>query len=292
MTHLLPAFGWMLGALGCFTLTAVASRELALLGHSTFQMQFLRLVVAAVILLPFIVRSRGRIARTGNFKLQLFRNVLHYLASLGWYYGLAVLPLATVFAIEFTTPLWLALIAALFLGERLNQGRLVALAMGFLGVLVIVRPGIADFGLASLIVLAAALGFGGSHASAKGLTRSDSVLTILFYMTFLQIPMGIVPALLTWSPMADASWFWGAAMGSAALAAHFCMTRALSLADATLVIPMDFLRVPLVALCGFLFYAERIDLFVMAGALLIFSGNYYSLRRERVAMRAQASSPT
>lgn len=288
MTHLLPAFGWMLGALGCFTLTAVASRELALLGHSTFHILFLRTIVASVILLPFVIRSRGRIARTGSFGLQVLRNILHYSASLGWYYGLAVLPLATVFAIEFTTPLWLALIAALLLGERLTQGRIVALALGFLGVLVIVRPGVEDFGLASLIVLAAALGFAGSHASAKGLTRTDSVLTILFYMTFLQIPMGIVPAVLTWTGMGAASWAWGIAMGVAALSAHFCMTRALSLADATLVIPMDFLRVPLVALCGFLFYAERIDLFVMLGALLIFSGNYYSLRRERKPAEAPA----
>lgn len=287
MTPLVRALGWMIGALACFSLTAVASRELSLLGHSTFQIQFLRLMAAAVILLPFIIRSGGRIARTGNMKLQVFRNALHYSASLGWYYGLAVLPLATVFAIEFTTPLWLALIAALFLGERLNQGRIVALILGFVGVLVIVRPGFADFGLASLVVLAAALGFGASHASAKGLTRTDSVMTILFYMTVLQIPMGIVPAWLTWSGMVAGSWLWGAGIGAAALAAHFCMTRALSLADATVVIPMDFLRVPLIALCGFLFYAEQIDLFVLAGALLIFTGNYYSLRRERAAMKAQ-----
>ena len=283
MTPLIRALLWMGGALSCFTLTALASRELALLHLSTFQILFLRALVAAVILMPFVIRSKGRIARTGNLRLQVIRNVLHYSASLGWYYGIAVLPLATVFAIEFPTPLWVAVIAMLLLGEKMNQGRVVALAVGFVGVLVIVRPGIADFGLDSLIVLACALGFAGSHASAKGLTRSDSVLTILFFMTWLQIPMGIVPAILTWGSMGLAAWFWAAVMGTAALSAHLCLTRALSLADATVVVPMDFLRVPLVALLGFLVYAEKIDVFVLVGAFIIFAGNYYSLRRERAA---------
>jgi drug/metabolite transporter (DMT)-like permease len=186
-----------------------------------------------------------------------------------------------VFALEFTTPIWAALLALLFLGERFNRGRVVALALGVLGVLVITRPGVQPLDLGILIGLAAAVGFAVSLTATKGLTRYDGVFAILFWMLAMQLLIGLVPALLFWQPVAwaDVPWLLVAAMTG--ISAHLGIAKAFQQADATVVLPMDFLRLPLIALVGALFYGEGLDPWVIAGAALIFIGNEYSLRRER-----------
>jgi drug/metabolite transporter (DMT)-like permease len=268
-----------------FTLGGVAARELAHAGLSVFQITFLRSIFAGVLLLPLILRSRGRIARSSNMKLQVLRNLFHMTGSLGWYYGVGILPLATVVALEFTTPLWLALIAVLLLGEKMNVGRAIAMALGFAGVLIIVRPGVVGLDFASIVVLGAAA----SHACAKYLSARDSVQTILFYMVAVSSVATLVPAVLTWAPVSPVSWLWVCIMAGTVIGAHSCLTRALRLADATVVIPMDFLRVPLTAAVGFLAYAEVVDPFLLIGTLVIFLGNFYSVRRERRAAPATAA---
>lgn len=283
---LLQAVGWMSVTLCMFTLGGVAARELAHAGLSVFQITFLRSIFAGVLLLPLILRSRGRIARSSNVKLQVLRNLFHMSGSLGWYFGVGVLPLATVVALEFTTPLWLALIAVLLLGEKMNMGRAIAMALGFAGVLIIVRPGVVGLDFASIVVLAAAACYAGSHACAKYLSARDSVQTILFYMVAVSSAATLIPAVLTWAPVSPVSWLWVCIMAGTVIGAHSCLTRALRLADATVVIPMDFLRVPLTAAVGFLAYAEVVDPFLLVGTLVIFLGNFYSVRRERRAAPA------
>ena len=285
---LLQAVLWMTVTLCMFTLGGVAARELARDGLSVFQITFLRSGIAFIALLPLVIRSGGGIARSSNVKLQVLRNTFHLFGSLGWYYGVAILPLATVVALEFTTPLWLALIAVLLLGEKMNAGRAVAMALGFLGVLIIVRPGVADFGLASFVMLAAAACYAGSHACAKYLSGRDSVPTILFYMAVVSSGVTAIPAIFTWAPVSGLAWMWAFIMAGTVLGAHTCLTRALRLADATVVIPMDFLRVPLTAAVGFLAYAELVDPFLLIGTAVIFLGNFYSVRRERKLAPAAA----
>jgi len=148
-------------------------------------------------------------------------------------------------------------------------------------VLLILRPGLAVVHPAALAVLLGAVAYGVSHTLTKKLSGYDRPLTILFYMTLMQLPLGLVPSLFDWTTPSLAMWPWLIAVGLTALSAHYCMTRAFLLADATVVVPLDFLRLPLVAVLGFLFYGESIEWFVFAGAILILAGNLLNIRGER-----------
>lgn len=270
---------WMSGALVSFAAMAVAVREASDTMQS-FEILFFRSLIGLVIVLILVLRRGPGSVRTRRPGLQIFRNLVHFGGQFGWVYGIALLPLAEVTAIEFTTPVWTAILAVLFLGEKMNRGRVVAIALGLSGILVILRPGVEIVQLTALIVLASAICYASTHILTKKLTETDSPLAILFYMTLVQLPLGLVPALSAWVPptIADAPWL--VTLGVSALTAHYCLARALRLADATIAVPMDFLRLPLVAFVGFLLYAEEFEVALLAGAVLIFAGNYYNIRRE------------
>ncbi len=273
---------WMIGTLASFSLLAVATRELSS-DYSALQIVFFRNTVGLAIMLPVAVAVGWRRLRSRNMRLQAVRNVIHLAASFGWYQGIAVLPLAQVFAIEFTAPFWVALMAVILLGERMNRGRAIALIFGLAGMLIILRPGFGNFSIGSLYVLGAAIGFAGTHISTKRLTGTDTVVMVLFWMVVIQFPISAVAAVFSWSALSWGMVPWALVIGVTGLSAHYCMTRALHLADATVVIPMDFMRLPLIALVGFAVYSEGFDAFVLIGALVMFSGNYVSIRRERAA---------
>ncbi len=190
------------------------------------------------------------------------------------------MPLSEAFAIEFTTPVWATLIAALVLSERLDRGRIVAVVFGFAGILVILRPGAEVISPSAFAILGAAVGFAITLTVTKVLTKTDSPLTILLYMSLVQLPIGVVLAAPVWVTPNLRQLFWLLLIGAVGLTAHYCTARALQLADATIVVPMDFMRLPLIVLVGFVLYNETANLFVLLGAALIFAGNYYSIHRE------------
>lgn len=270
---------WMVGTLLSFTLMAIAVRELAGAIHA-FEIQFFRSVGALIILAPFALAKGRASLKTEQPRLQIFRNIVHFAAQLGWITGVILLPLSEVFAIEFTTPVWATLIAAVVLSERLNRGRIVAVVLGFLGILVILRPGVATIEPGALAVLGAAVGFAITLVSTKALTRTDSAMTILLYMSLLQLPFGAILAATAWTTPNLLQLFWLLVIGAVGLSAHYCTARALALADATVVVPLDFMRLPLIVLVGFVLYAESAEPLVLLGAIMIFAGNYYSIRRE------------
>lgn len=267
-------------ALVSFALLAVSAREL-LDGMAPVQFLFLRTGLGLPLLVGLGLILQPGFQRSGHLPLHLLRNLFHYGGQVFWITAIGILPLATVFALEFTTPVWAALLAVVFLGERLNQGRATALALGLAGVLLMTRPGLRTLEPGLLIGLAAAVGFAVSLTATKGLTRHDSVLTILFWMLGMQLVIGLIPALWVWRPVSlvDAPWLLVAAVTG--ISAHWGIAQAFRYADATLVLPMDFLRLPLIALVGAWFYDEALDPWVLAGAALILAGNEYSLRRER-----------
>lgn len=270
---------WMTGTLLSFTLMAISVRELAGAIHS-FEILFFRSVGALVLLAPFAI-AKGRAAlRTKQPRLQIFRNVVHQAAQLGWITGVIALPLSEVFAIEFTTPVWATLIAAVALREHLTKHRAIAVTLGFLGILVILRPGISTIEPGALATLAAAVGFAITLVSTKALTRTDPALTILVYMSLIQLPIGAALATTVWVTPAPGQLLWLFLVGATGLTAHFCTARALALADATVVVPMDFMRLPLIVAVGALLYSETAEPLVLLGAVMIFAGNYYSIRRE------------
>ena len=288
ISPLLTAVLWMVGTLVSFTLMAIAVRELGGAIHA-FEIQFFRSVGALIILAPFALAKGWASLKTEQPKLQATRNLIHYAAQLGWIIGVIALPLSEVFAIEFTTPVWAALIAAIFLGERLNRGRVAAVVLGFLGILIILRPGVATINPSTFAVMAAAVGFAATLVATKALTRTDSPLTILLYMALIQLPIGAVMTTFVWTTPNLQQLFLLLAVGAVGLSAHYCTTRALALADATIVVPMDFMRLPLIVLVGFLLYQEAANPLVLLGAVIIFAGNYYSIRQEQ-RLRAGAAS--
>jgi drug/metabolite transporter (DMT)-like permease len=206
------------------------------------------------------------------------RNLIHYGAGLGWFFALTLIPIGQVVAIEFTMPIWTAILAASFLGERMTIWKIAAIVLGIVGVVVIVRPATSEVNPGQLIALAAAVGFGVSVAMVKSLTRTEQTLAIMFWMLVVQSAAGLLPALYVWTWPPTHLWGWVVVIAFCGTFSHYCMARAMLHADATVVIPMDFLRVPLTAAAGWLIYSERLDLFTVLGAALILTGNLLNLK--------------
>ena len=280
---------WMGGWLSLMVVIAVAGRE-ATRELAVFQIMELRSIIGFAMLYPLLHASGGLAAvRTSRPRLHMARNVVHYAAQYGWFVALTMIPLAQVVAIEFTMPIWAALLAVAFLGERMNRGKTLAIALGVFGVGLIVRPAATGLSAGQLIALSAAVGFAVSVIMVKSLTRSDSALTVIFWMLICQSLMGLIPAVAVWRWPSLVTWGWVLVIAFCGTYSHYCMARAMQHADATVVVPMDFLRVPLTALAGWLVYAERVDLFTVAGVTLILAGNLLNLRR--TTLRRAAGSP-
>jgi drug/metabolite transporter (DMT)-like permease len=269
---------WMAGWLAMMLMMTVAGRE-ATKEIDVFQIMEMRAVIGLALLVPFILAAGGfRAVRTQVPMQHVGRNVVHYFAQFAWFLALTMIPLAQLISIEFTMPVWTAVFAALFLGERIGGLKVVSIILGILGVAIIVRPGLDHVDPGQLIALAAAVGFGISVTMVKGLTRHDSVLAIIFWMLVIQIVLGLAPALWVWTWPSAAVWPWIIVIAVCGTFSHYCMAKAMTHADATIVVPMDFLRVPLSALLGYMLYNEFLDVWTVAGALLILFGNALNLR--------------
>ena len=269
---------WMAGWLTLTLIVAVAGREAAC-ELNVFQLMGMRSILGFLMLYP-LVRAKGGFAvmKTARLPQHVARNLIHYGAQLGWFFALTLIPIGQVVAIEFTMPIWTAILAAMFLGERITTWKIVAIVLGIIGVVVIVRPAAGEVNPGQLIALAAAVGFGVSVAMVKSLTRTEQTLTILFWMLAVQSVAGFFPALYVWTWPSAHVWGWVLLIAFCGTFSHYCMARALLHADATVVIPMDFLRVPLTAAAGWLLYSERLDLFTVLGAMLILTGNLLNLK--------------
>ena len=269
---------WMAGWLSAMLLMAIAGRE-ATRALDVFQIMEMRSLIGLVMLYPLIHLGGGFAAlKTARPWQQVVRNTVHYGAQFAWFLALTLIPLAQVISIEFTMPIWVAILAVVFLGERMGLWKNLAVVLGVVGVVVIVRPGANEIVPGQLIALAAAVGFAISVTMVKSFTRTDSVVTILFWMLVIQSAIGLVPALAVWRWPSPYIWGWIVVIAFLGTYSHYCLTRAMLHADATIVVPMDFLRVPLAALAGWLIYSERVDTFTVLGAALILSGNLLNLK--------------
>ena len=225
---------------------------------------------------------------THRFNLHLARNISHFAGQYGWFVGVTLLPLAEVFALEFTMPIWAALLAVLFLNEKFTLTKFSILVMGLAGVTVIMKPGIASFNPASLVVLGAAFFFAVSHSTTKSLSTTEKPTTILFYMCLIQLPIGLALACNNWMwPANPLDWLWLTGIGTTALSAHYCITKALQLAELSTVVTMDFLRLPLITLVGFFIYNEPIALTVVIGGTLMLMANLTHLNQSRQLSKAK-----
>jgi drug/metabolite transporter (DMT)-like permease len=269
---------WMAGWLSLMLIVAVAGRE-ATRELNVFQIMELRSTLGLLMLYPLIRLYGGFAAlRTSRPLPQMMRALIHYAAQLGWFFALTLIPLGQVVSIEFTMPIWTAILAATFLGERMTSAKILAIALGIVGVVVIVRPATGEINPGQLIALGAAVGFGVSVAMMKSLTRTETTLAIIFWMTVIQGTAGFLPSIYFWAWPSAHVWGWIVVIAFCGTFSHFCMARAMLHADATVVVPMDFLRVPLTAAAGWIIYGERLDMLTVLGATLILTGNLLNLK--------------
>ena len=281
----LGAMAWMGMTIAAFLTQMIAVRALAD-DLNVFQILLIRNVVSLLILTPTAL-ARGRtVLITHRFGTHVARNAANFVGQASWIYAVTLLPLAVVTALEFTTPIWVALLAAIFLGERLTGNRLIAIGFGFLGVLVILRPGLEAVDPAAMVIIGSAIFFAASNVWVKALTRTESAFTIVLYMQLIQLPLSGTAAMFDWTNPTWAHAPWLLVIGIAGLSAHYGMTRAFALADATVVGPIDFLRLPITAVVAYILYEEGLNPFVLGGALLIFAGNFYSVWQEHRATRS------
>ena len=273
---------WMGGALVSFSAIAIAGRELSA-QMTTFQILFFRSLAGLVLLSVLLQRTGWAQVRTRVLRTHLLRNVAHFGGQYAWFYGIGVISLTEVFAIEFTVPIWTAILATVFLGERLSRQRAVAVVLGFAGIVVIPRPGVAPLSLPTLAVLGGALCFAVAYVFMKRLSATETPLAILFYMNVIQLPLGLVPALPHWTWPSAGAWPLVGVVAVTALSAHYCLARAFRLADASVVVPIDFLRLPLIAVFGFVVYGEALSIWVLVGALIVCFATWLNLRSTRNA---------
>jgi drug/metabolite transporter (DMT)-like permease len=255
----------------------VCGRELST-ELNTFQTVFWRGLVGGIAILPMLFHQGWSHTRTQRPAAHIIRNLFNFAGQYGWFYAIGIISLAEVFALEFTTPIWTALLAVLFLKERLNAPRIGAIALGFIGILLITRPGIQAIDPAGLAVLGAAVAYAASYIMVKSLTATDSPLTILVYMTVVHVPIAFVFSLSDWVWPSGESWLWILLVGLSGLSAHYCLARAFQKAEASLVVPLDFMRLPLIAVVGFFVYDEALNPWVLGGAVLVFAGNFLNIR--------------
>ena len=268
----------MAGWLALMLIVAVAGRETTR-ELNVFQIMEVRSILGFFMLYPLIRINGGLAAMKTSRPLQhIGRNLIHYAAQLGWFFALTLIPLAQVVSIEFTMPIWTAILAASFLGERMTVWKISAIVLGVAGVIVIVRPATGEINPGQMIALGAAVGFGISVAMMKSLTRTETTLTIISWMLVIQAAAGFFPSLYVWTWPSAYAWGWIVVIAFCGTFSHFCMARAMLYADATVVVPMDFLRVPLTAAAGWLIYSERLDRFTVLGAALILTGNLLNLK--------------
>jgi drug/metabolite transporter (DMT)-like permease len=278
----LKAVTYMSGAIVSFSAMAVAGRAISF-ELDTFEIMLFRSLVGfmTVLTIGYFAGSLKQITRR-HMGLHLMRNVSHFTGQNLWFFAITAAPLAQVFALEFTSPLWVLMFSPLLLGEGLTRMRVVAALMGFIGILIVTRPTGDSLDIGVITAALSAIGFAGSAIFTKKLTRSETITCILFYLTAMQAVFGLICAGYDGDIAIPsiASLPWLVLIAFAGLLAHFCLTTALSLAPATVVMPVDFIRLPVIATVGMLFYAEAIDVWVFVGAAIIFAGNYMNIWSE------------
>lgn len=266
----------------CFTAMGIAARELHLTGYSTPNIMVWRsgigLILATAIILLFAnISDFGTRQKRGH----LIRNCVHFVGQYSWFYALGLLPLVLVTSLNATVPLWGAILAILYLKEKVTLQRVIVILLAFAGVLVILRPGEMEIHHAAFVSLIGAMGYAGSMILAKKLTLQDSAMTVVFWMMLIQLPMSIGFSLLV------GEWIWPSwgdvlpiiVVGATGVLAHFAMATGMHMADATIAMPVTYIQFPLVAALGFMLYTEVPSIYTGIGTVLIIAANWYNIAR-------------
>jgi drug/metabolite transporter (DMT)-like permease len=273
--------GWMvLSGIG-YSINAGLVKQLSS-DLNTMEIVFWRSVVATVILLPFLCKHIGATGRESlkNWHLFLLRGFFTYLAMGATYYALANMPIADVYALQFTLPLFMILAAILFLGEKARVGSWVACIVGFIGTLIILRPGFETITIAALAALASAVLYSCTNIFIKKLSRTESTTTITVFGNLVMVVLAVIPLLFAWRwpPIHTIGWI--IALGVFTTAGQWALARAIATADARIVWPFDFLRMPFTVGVGYVMFGQLPGIWTWVGAVVIFGAAYYVIREE------------
>ena len=290
----LAAALWMTGSIASFSAMAVAARQIKGL-HDTFEIMAARSFIGFFIVIgvSLVLGNLGEV-RSNRLGQHGMRNIVHFTGQNLWFWALTMIPLAQVFALEFTAPIWVIILSPLLLGERITAPRALAAGLGFAGILIVANPDISALNLGVLAAAGSAVCFALTNIATKALTRDEGIVSILFWLTIMQFVMGAGLAAadghIRWPDATTAPWL--VLIGGAGVLAHLCLTSALRLAPASFVMPIDFVRLPLIALIGASFYDEPLEAAILAGAGLIVLGNWINIRAEtrRQAQMSQVNT--
>jgi drug/metabolite transporter (DMT)-like permease len=284
----------MCGTLLSFSIMALSIRALSRT-LNTFEILSVRSAFGVLVFVGLAAlrpRLRRQI-RLKEYRLHAARNGVSFLAQVGWVYSLAVLPLATVTALEFTAPAWAAVLAVLFLREQITTARIVTVVMGVIGVLIIVRPGAVPLHPGALVMIGVAVGFAVGYIFTKKLTATETTFAILFWMNIIQFPLGLLGVDPTFPSRIEVWQIWPLlGVSITGITAHLCLTNAFRAGDAQVVVPLDFFRLPLIAFLGWMFYSEPLDFLLFVGAAFIIVGILVNLRAEARRSRIDTTLPS
>ena len=279
MPNNLKAALWMLGAIASFSAMAVAGREVSQ-WLDTFEIMTYRSLVGIVVLwIILTLTGQWRQVTRRSIGTHVVRNAAHFTGQNLWFYAMTSIPLAQVFALEFTSPIWVVLLSPLILGEPLTRLRLMSVLAGFVGILIVARPSPDTISPGLIAAASSAVFFALSVMFTRLLTRTETVLCIMFWLTLMQAVFGIIFSAWDGDMVAPSAQTlpWLVLIGLAGLLAHYCLTSALAIAPATVVVPIDFVRLPTIAVVGMLLYGEPLDAWVFVGAAVIFAANYANI---------------
>ena len=276
---------YMLAATALFSVMVASVRHVSAEVDS-FEIVFFRNMLGIFIVGPIIARRGIGFLRTSRIRLYVWRTALGLGSMFMWFYAVTVTPIAEAVALSFTAPLFVTIVAVLLLHEKVGIPRWVATAVGFGGAMIVLRPGVAEVTTGHLLLIASSILMAMSIVSIKMLSATEPPERIVAYMVILFTPVSFIPALFVWEWPSWISLFWLCVVAGAGTFAHIAFTRALSKADASAVMPLDFMRLPFAAIIGFLAFSETPDVWTFAGAAVIFISSIYIARRESLDRRA------
>ncbi|MCI4567411.1 DMT family transporter [Lysobacter sp. CFH 32150] len=278
----------MLGGTILFALMAVAVR-LASSSLHTFEVAFFRNFFGLIATLPLLIRHGPELLKTDRLPRYVFRSVIGVLGMFCGFWAIGNLPLAQAIALSYSTPLFVTVAAVWWLGEQVRARRWIAVTIGFVGMLVIVRPGTEGFTTGSLVAVLAAVLSAAVAIQIKQLSSTEPADRIVLWTTLLWVPMSLGPALFVWEWPSGIAWLWVIASGVLGTSAHLLWTRAIKLGDVSALTPISFVQLVVVALFGYLLFDERLDRWTVIGAVIIFAANAYIAHREAQLARRDAS---
>ena len=272
---------WMLGFIVNISIMAISIRELSI-KYSSFEIQNFRNIFSIIIILIFFKEKNNVHLTTFQLKNNFLRNIFHFIGQSAWTWGLTVLPLAVVFSLEFTMPIWATIIAIIIFKEKITLNKILFLILGLLGTWIILLPDTKYIGIYNIIVLFSAITYAIAHNFTKKLTSTDSIISILFYMAIIQLPFSLIGSFIVdnlhYNIVKEMPLI--ILLTITSLLAHYCLSSALKNSEASVVLPIDYIRLPLIIFIGWYYYDEIISSNVFIGSLLIISGAIVFLNKD------------